>query len=66
MLWLALEASYFFKVPAKLIKCQGWHMVTERILATTPRFVCPRMDYLARIAMSELSILGRVKTRPFF
>jgi hypothetical protein len=42
-------------------------MVTERILATTPRFVCPGMDHLARIAIPELSILGRIlKTRPFF
>jgi hypothetical protein len=41
-------------------------MVTERILATTPRFVCPRMDHLARIAI-DLSILGRaLKSAPFF
>ena len=42
-------------------------MVTERILATTPRFVCPGMDHLARIAIPELSILGRIlKPARFF
>jgi hypothetical protein len=42
-------------------------LVTERILATTPRFVCPRMDFLAWIAnVPELSILRAALNPPSF